>query len=58
VTKAVNNPTPNVGETVMFTLTLTNNGPDTATNVVLVDRGAACTRRPYVHCRPGSATLL
>jgi uncharacterized repeat protein (TIGR01451 family) len=35
--KKVNNPTPNVGDTVTFTVTLTNNGPSTATNVTVAD---------------------
>ncbi|MFC5401126.1 DUF11 domain-containing protein [Cohnella soli] len=30
---AVNNPTPNVGDTITYTATITNSGPDTATNV-------------------------
>jgi uncharacterized repeat protein (TIGR01451 family) len=38
VSKAVSNPTPNVGDTVTYTITLTNNGPDAATNVALFDR--------------------
>jgi uncharacterized repeat protein (TIGR01451 family) len=38
VSKAVSNPTPNVGDTISFTVTLTNNGPDPATNVVVLDR--------------------
>ncbi len=33
LTKVVSNPNPNVGNTVTFTLTLSNGGPDTATNV-------------------------
>ena len=37
VTKTVNNPAPNVGDTVTFTITVTNLGPDTATNVTLHD---------------------
>lgn len=37
VTKSVSNPTPNVAETVTFTVTVTNNGPDTATAVELTD---------------------
>jgi uncharacterized repeat protein (TIGR01451 family) len=36
--KTVNDPTPNVGEIVTYTITLTNNGPDTATNVQTADR--------------------
>src|SRR5262249_19337036 len=35
LTKTVSNATPNVGDTVIFTVTLTNNGPDTATNVAV-----------------------
>ncbi|HET7063447.1 MAG TPA: DUF11 domain-containing protein [Rudaea sp.] len=37
VTKSVNNPAPNVGDTVTFTVTVTNNGPTAATNVTLAD---------------------
>ena len=37
VTKTVSDPTPNVGDTITFTVTLTNNGPDAATNVTVLD---------------------
>ncbi|MDW8239500.1 MAG: tandem-95 repeat protein [Acidobacteriota bacterium] len=38
LTMTVNNPTPSVGDTVVYTLTLTNNGPDVATNVTVTDQ--------------------
>jgi uncharacterized repeat protein (TIGR01451 family) len=38
VTKAVSNPTPNVGDTITFTVTVNNAGPNAATNVVLKDQ--------------------
>src|SRR5207245_5421370 len=37
ITKTVNNPTPNVGDTVTFTITLNDNGPNTASNVQVSD---------------------
>ena len=37
LTKTVNDPTPNVGDDVTFTITLTNIGPDTATAVQVTD---------------------
>src|SRR5262249_50866478 len=35
--KTVDNPTPNVGDTVVYTVTVANNGPDAATNVTVLD---------------------
>jgi uncharacterized repeat protein (TIGR01451 family) len=35
--KAVNNPLPKIGENITYTLTLTNSGPNTATNVTVSD---------------------
>jgi len=37
ITKAVNNTAPRYGETVKFTLVVTNLGPDTAVNVLVTD---------------------
>ncbi len=37
IVKTVNNSTPTVGDDITFTLTVTNNGPDNATNVVATD---------------------
>jgi uncharacterized repeat protein (TIGR01451 family) len=37
VAKTVDNPTPNVGEAVTFTITATNNGPSNATGVAITD---------------------
>jgi len=37
IAKIVNDPNPDEGDTVVFTLTLTNNGPDGTTNVVVTD---------------------
>ena len=35
--KAVDDPTPTVGQSVVFTVTLTNHGPDTATGIAVTD---------------------
>ena len=35
--KAVSNPTPNVGDTIAYTVTVTNNGPNNATSVQVTD---------------------
>ena len=37
LTKIVDNSTPDVGDLITFTLTLTNNGPETATNIEITD---------------------
>jgi uncharacterized repeat protein (TIGR01451 family) len=37
ITNAVNNPTPNKGENITFTITINNAGPDTAVNVTVKD---------------------
>lgn len=37
VVKTVDNPLPREGDTIVYTLTLTNNGPDTANNVDVTD---------------------
>src|SRR5262249_37733380 len=37
LTKTVSDPTPNLGDAVTFTITLTNNGPNDATNVTARD---------------------
>jgi uncharacterized repeat protein (TIGR01451 family) len=37
LSKAVSNPTRKVGDTITYTVTLTNNGPNAATNVTFAD---------------------
>ena len=37
LSKTVNDPTPSVGETITYTILLSNNGPDAATNVQVTD---------------------
>src|SRR5581483_4330418 len=52
--KAVSDPTPNVGETVTFTVTLTNHGPDAATDVAVKDLLPAGLT--FVAATPGQGT--
>ena len=51
VLKKTSNPTPNDGETITYTITLTNKGPDTVTGVELTD-----TLPDFVAYVPGSDT--
>ena len=37
LSKTVDNPTPNVGDTITYTITLSDNGPNSATNVQVTD---------------------
>ncbi len=37
LTKEIDNPTPRAGEVFTYTITLSNSGPDTATNIVVAD---------------------
>src|SRR4029453_5508058 len=37
IPKTINNPAPNVGDQIVFTITLTNAGPDAATGVQVTD---------------------
>jgi uncharacterized repeat protein (TIGR01451 family) len=37
LSKSVDNPNPNVGDTINYTITLTDNGPNSATNVQVTD---------------------
>ena len=54
VTKTVDDPTPNVGDVVTFTVAVVNNGPNDATNVVL--RDLVPTGLSYLSASPGQGT--
>ena len=56
VTKTVNDPTPNVGETIAYTVTLTNNGPSNATGLIVQDVLPAGLT--FVSATPGQGTYV
>src|SRR5262249_27162999 len=56
VSKTVSNPTPNVGDTITFTVTLSNQGPAAATNVQLTDLLPAGLT--FVSATPSQGTYL
>jgi uncharacterized repeat protein (TIGR01451 family) len=56
VTKTVNDPTPNVGETIAYTVTLTNNGPSNATGVIVQDMLPAGLT--FVEAMPSQGTYV
>ena len=55
VVKDVSDPTPNVGETITYTVRLTNNGPVTATSIKVVDVPPAGLTRLTVTSPGGSS---
>lgn len=54
LTQTVDNPSPNVGDNVTFTLTLTNAGPDAATNVSVIDALTYGNELCVQYTKPGS----
>ena len=56
VTKTVNNSKPTVGDTIDYTITVQNNGPDTATNVVATDVLPSSLRVKSVTTSQGTCT--
>jgi large repetitive protein len=54
VTKTVSDATPNVGDQITFTVTLTNAGPDAATGVQVTDLLPAGLS--FVNATPGQGT--
>jgi uncharacterized repeat protein (TIGR01451 family)/fimbrial isopeptide formation D2 family protein len=56
VVKTVSNAAPNVGDTITFTVTVTNNGPNTAHNVKLKDTFPNSAELTYVGATPSQGT--
>ena len=56
VVKTVSNATPNVGDTITFTVTVTNNGPNTAHNVKLTDTFPVSAELTYVSATPSQGS--
>jgi large repetitive protein len=56
VVKTVSNATPNVGDTITFTVTVTNNGPNTAHNVQLTDTFPVSAELTYVTATPSQGS--
>src|SRR5439155_284289 len=54
LTKSVSDPTPDVGNVITFTITLTDLGPDAATNVLVADR--LPTGLGFVSATPSAGT--
>src|SRR5262249_58393320 len=54
--KVVSDPTPNVGDTITYTITLTDNGPNTATNVTVQDLLPAGLT--FVNATPSQGTYV
>lgn len=57
ITKSVDNPTPDSGATVVFTLDLVNQGPDAASNVTIDDRVPAGLHYVSHSCDAGVSNL-
>jgi len=56
IVKTVNNSTPKIGETVVFTLVVTNNGPESANGVVVTDELPVGFANPTNISNGGSAS--